>query len=225
MFHTSSSSSSLRNPASAPYEGEHHHPPSLLSSSFPTSSYFLQRSSRSQTLPLASGVSDQRSFSEFDQEPVRRVLSTGDLQCTNGGSFALSDAVASARVGRYSAEERRERIERYRSKRNQRNFHKKITYACRKTLADSRPRVRGRFARNGEIEHETETETDTSARGFDNWNSWHVAGDVGDGGAEEWWKQMQAALLTADEEDSGYDEELWANLDSVFAMDLGGSFS
>lgn len=31
------------------------------------------------------------------------------------------------RVGRYNAEERRERIERYRSKRNQRNFQKKIT--------------------------------------------------------------------------------------------------
>ncbi|KAJ1273649.1 hypothetical protein BS78_05G001000 [Paspalum vaginatum] len=49
---------------------------------------------------------------------------------------------------RYSAEERRERIDKYRSKRNQRNFQKKITYACRKTLADSRPRVKGRFARN-----------------------------------------------------------------------------
>lgn len=31
------------------------------------------------------------------------------------------------KVGRYSAEERREKIERYRTKRNQRNFHKKIT--------------------------------------------------------------------------------------------------
>lgn len=31
-----------------------------------------------------------------------------------------------AKVGRYTAEERKERIERYRSKRNQRNFNKKI---------------------------------------------------------------------------------------------------
>ena len=89
------------------------------------------------------------------------------------------------KVGRYSAEERKEKIERYRTKRNQRNFHKKITvmisratqsanaipmytcplmhlllqsgplqYACRKTLADSRPRVQGRFARNAETEAE-----------------------------------------------------------------------
>ncbi|EEF29567.1 conserved hypothetical protein [Ricinus communis] len=53
---------------------------------------------------------------------------------------------------KYSPEEKKERIERYRSKRTQRNFNKKIKYACRKTLADSRPRIRGRFARNDEIE-------------------------------------------------------------------------
>ncbi|KAI3667598.1 hypothetical protein L6452_42664 [Arctium lappa] len=52
----------------------------------------------------------------------------------------------------YSPKEKRERIERYRSKKNQRNFNKKIKYVCRKTLADSRPRIQGRFARNDEIE-------------------------------------------------------------------------
>ncbi|KAK3004822.1 hypothetical protein RJ639_017935 [Escallonia herrerae] len=57
---------------------------------------------------------------------------------------------ASSKVGRYSAEERKERIHRYRAKRNQRNFNKTIKYACRKTLADNRPRIRGRFARNDE---------------------------------------------------------------------------
>ncbi|KAH9624388.1 hypothetical protein KSS87_011899 [Heliosperma pusillum] len=53
---------------------------------------------------------------------------------------------------RYSPTEKKERIERYRSKKSQRNFNKKIQYTCRKTLADSRPRVRGRFARNNELE-------------------------------------------------------------------------
>nr|KYP68443.1 Zinc finger protein CONSTANS-LIKE 3 [Cajanus cajan] len=56
-----------------------------------------------------------------------------------------------SRTSPYSPEEKKVRIERYRSKRNQRNFGKKIKYACRKTLADSRPRIRGRFARNDEI--------------------------------------------------------------------------
>ncbi|KAG6589308.1 Zinc finger protein CONSTANS-LIKE 5, partial [Cucurbita argyrosperma subsp. sororia] len=54
------------------------------------------------------------------------------------------------KVGRYSEEVRKERILRYLKKRNQRNFNKTIKYACRKTLADRRIRVRGRFARNNE---------------------------------------------------------------------------
>ncbi|KAF0893326.1 hypothetical protein E2562_023960 [Oryza meyeriana var. granulata] len=52
---------------------------------------------------------------------------------------------------RLTAEQRKEKIHRYIKKRNERNFSKKIKYACRKTLADSRPRVRGRFAKNDEL--------------------------------------------------------------------------
>ena len=52
------------------------------------------------------------------------------------------------RVGRLSAAERAQKILKYRQKRHERNFTKRIKYQCRKTLADSRPRVRGRFARN-----------------------------------------------------------------------------
>ncbi|GLI67245.1 hypothetical protein VaNZ11_011427 [Volvox africanus] len=51
-------------------------------------------------------------------------------------------------IGRLTPEERLQRILRYRSKRNTRNFNREIKYQCRKTLADSRPRVGGRFARN-----------------------------------------------------------------------------
>ncbi|XP_022720626.1 zinc finger protein CONSTANS-LIKE 12-like [Durio zibethinus] len=54
------------------------------------------------------------------------------------------------KVARYNPEEKQERISKYRAKRNQRNFNKKIKYACRKTLADNRLRFRGRFARNDE---------------------------------------------------------------------------
>ncbi|KAK8691428.1 hypothetical protein V6N13_074939 [Hibiscus sabdariffa] len=55
------------------------------------------------------------------------------------------------KVGRYSVEERKDKILRYLKKRSQRNFNKTIKYACRKTLADRRVRVRGRFARNSEL--------------------------------------------------------------------------
>ncbi|EPS67327.1 hypothetical protein M569_07448, partial [Genlisea aurea] len=60
-----------------------------------------------------------------------------------------------------SAEERRTKIHRYINKRNHRNFAKRIKYACRKALADSRPRVRGRFAKNDEFERiECDTDDD-----------------------------------------------------------------
>ncbi|XP_022958595.1 zinc finger protein CO3-like [Cucurbita moschata] len=105
------------------------------------------------------------SESEFFSSQIRRVFSTGDLQNSSmgrsrtgcgQGSFSspLSEngslEEGNFKVGRYSAEERKERISKYRAKRRQRNFNKTIKYACRKTLADNRPRIRGRFARNDE---------------------------------------------------------------------------
>ncbi|KAK9079634.1 hypothetical protein SSX86_001307 [Deinandra increscens subsp. villosa] len=98
----------------------------------------------------------------FSSTHMRRVCSTGDLQSpkVKESSQRLSSSPlatessfmeeANFKVGRYNAEERKEKILRYRAKRTQRNFNKTIKYACRKTLADNRPRIRGRFARNDE---------------------------------------------------------------------------
>ncbi|KAA8522432.1 hypothetical protein F0562_013207 [Nyssa sinensis] len=96
----------------------------------------------------------------FPTGQIRRVCSTGDLQKIKANhrlspSPLTTDSAfieeTNFKVGRYSAEERKERIHRYRAKRSLRNFNKTIKYACRKTLADNRPRIRGRFARNDEI--------------------------------------------------------------------------
>ncbi|WOL00172.1 hypothetical protein Cni_G08885 [Canna indica] len=88
------------------------------------------------------------------------AYSAGDpLQVISGGSQhpvagssrrspSLPMEDSSFKVCRLSPEERKVKIHRYMKKRNKRNFNKKIKYACRKTLADSRPRVRGRFAKN-----------------------------------------------------------------------------
>ncbi|CAA2965031.1 zinc finger CONSTANS-like [Olea europaea subsp. europaea] len=101
--------------------------------------------------------------SDFSYGQIRRDCSTGYLQKMKTNTQtrnALSSSPLSTersfvedpnfKVRRYSAEERRERIHRYRAKRTQRNFNKTIKYACRKTLADNRLRVHGRFARNDE---------------------------------------------------------------------------
>ncbi len=53
-------------------------------------------------------------------------------------------------IGRLSLEERQRRIERYRAKRNTRVWVKKISYSCRKRVADLRPRVKGRFIAKNE---------------------------------------------------------------------------
>ena len=46
---------------------------------------------------------------------------------------------------------RMEALARFRSKRANRSFTKKVRYECRKQLADSRPRVKGRFVRKVEM--------------------------------------------------------------------------
>lgn len=75
-------------------------------------------------------------------------------------------------ANKLTSEERKEKIDRYLKKRTERNFSKKIKYACRKTLADSRPRVRGRFAKNDEFgeqhrntcnTHEEDTDEDVKS--------------------------------------------------------------
>ncbi|KAK4789280.1 hypothetical protein SAY86_020599 [Trapa natans] len=127
-------------------------------------------------------------FADQDDGPVRRVYSAGDLQRMNGAMSTMATMESCGykrsesprlplmsessliiegmnRACRYSPKEKKERIERYRSKRNKRNFNKKIKYACRKTLADSRPRIRGRFARNDEPDRKS-----TSPRMEDEWN-------------------------------------------------------
>ncbi|CAM0882941.1 unnamed protein product [Alopecurus aequalis] len=181
--------------------------------------------------------------------PVRRVFSTGDLQGMNGSSPVQSgdscgqDAGGgpfSQKVGRYSAEERKERVERYRLKRHQRNFTKKITYACRKSLADSRPRVKGRFARNGETEAENYDDREASDNSYEycgysepsTGNSCYTGKQesvatatlVGGSDNGEWWWRAPGATVEAEgQRQIGFDvvdEELWATLGDMLSVNL-----
>ncbi|KAM7466399.1 hypothetical protein LguiB_013961 [Lonicera macranthoides] len=113
----------------------------------------------------------------FYQEPLPRVYNSSEIQALSNESQHLVNGVGSSsttlgseitsledstfKVRKLSAEQRKEKIHRYMKKRNERNFSKKIKYACRKTLADSRPRVRGRFAKNDEFGDTTRTTCST----------------------------------------------------------------
>ncbi|MED6203592.1 hypothetical protein PIB30_000674 [Stylosanthes scabra] len=85
---------------------------------------------------------------DFFRGQIRRVFSAGDLKKMHATETCSERDEAKLKVGRYSAQERKEKISKYRAKRSQRKFNKTIKYACRKTLADNRVRIRGRFARN-----------------------------------------------------------------------------
>ncbi|CAA0812988.1 CCT motif family protein [Striga hermonthica] len=92
-------------------------------------------------------------FPVLDFEAVygmRRAFSEGDMKTldNNGNVSQVQSPVGHPKVPSISAsEERREKLSRYWSKKSRRNFDRKIKYACRKALADSQPRVRGRFAK------------------------------------------------------------------------------
>ena len=59
-----------------------------------------------------------------------------------GGAPAPSVAVVASK-----GKEREARLMRYREKRKNRRFHKTIRYASRKAYAETRPRIKGRFAK------------------------------------------------------------------------------
>mmetsp|Transcript_45617 Transcript_45617/g.74361 ORF Transcript_45617/g.74361 Transcript_45617/m.74361 type:complete len:223 (-) Transcript_45617:878-1546(-) len=87
------------------------------------------------------GLNDDRGLEDF-----------GALHSPSDASIAAAMVAASWASGlRYPEEVRKERVRRYLFKRNKRRFGpKKIRYEVRKTLADQRPRVKGRFAKPNE---------------------------------------------------------------------------
>jgi hypothetical protein len=94
------------------------------------------------------------------------VLSTAPLVSTvssinipvgaSSGSPTLSlDLVnKDGRIGIYLPEARRARIARFHAKRAKRIWRKRIKYDCRKKLADSRPRIKGRFVKRSDMEED-----------------------------------------------------------------------
>ncbi|RZR78200.1 hypothetical protein BHM03_00003475 [Ensete ventricosum] len=257
-------------------DGSLHHPVSssvahgllpLPSSSPPhTSGCYLHRSSSTHSLafhhrhllksidaPPQPAYSSSPSSSScdrlnFNASPVRRVVSTGDLQVAKASIF-LRLHPSSSHFGWFLAPQNRifdnrgcmactrapgsGDTARRRGRKGSRDTGASVTRGTStrrspfvsidpsKTLADGRPRVRGRFVRNGETETEVETETEATAGnslecfsyGNDEQNQSRSMGG-------EWSSQLQAALETDEEHEDYYDEELLASFADVFSMDI-----
>jgi hypothetical protein len=86
---------------------------------------------------------------------LRRAYSEGDIQNLGSNNIRMVNPAGNVHtsferlltINDLKSEERRQKLSRYRKKKIKRNFGRKIKYACRKALADSQPRVRGRFAK------------------------------------------------------------------------------
>jgi CCT motif len=84
--------------------------------------------------------------------------STGDT--SNAAAVAASTTAAltlellnkDGRIGIYLPDARRARIARFHAKRSKRIWRKRIKYDCRKKLADSRPRIKGRFVKRSDMD-------------------------------------------------------------------------
>ena len=75
-----------------------------------------------------------------------KPAATGAEKIKETGVLAIPDD-GQPRIGIYTLPERRDRVARFHAKRKRRVWSKRINYTCRKKLADSRPRVGGRFVK------------------------------------------------------------------------------
>ncbi|KAL9225398.1 hypothetical protein vseg_001330 [Gypsophila vaccaria] len=108
------------------------------------------------SMEWVSGASVTPNFLDFPEIDfsgaygMRRAFSDGDIKTLANGkntSLGHSPLQPPLLIGSCTSEDRQQKLSRYRNKRSRRNFGRKIKYACRKALADSQPRVRGRFAK------------------------------------------------------------------------------
>lgn len=92
------------------------------------------------------------------------LLNSSSSSITNNQIQPLipeSQMASAYRIGRYTPAERQMRLERYRGKRKQRNYNRRVKYDCRKMIADKRKRVQGRFVKR-EQEMELQEQDDKS---------------------------------------------------------------
>lgn len=80
------------------------------------------------------------------------ALNSSPSNVSSPATFQMELLNKDGRIGIYLPEARKARIARFHAKRKMRIWRKRIKYDCRKKLADSRPRIKGRFVKRSDME-------------------------------------------------------------------------
>jgi hypothetical protein len=80
------------------------------------------------------------------------ALNSSSSNVSSPATFQMELLNKDGRIGIYLPEARIARIARFHAKRKMRIWRKRIKYDCRKKLADSRPRIKGRFVKRSDID-------------------------------------------------------------------------
>ena len=103
-------------------------------------------------------ILSQISFSSMEvgivPEDTRPDVSNTNILRTSG-AVELSGHSLQTPV-HFSSMDREAPVLRYKEKKQVRKFQKTIRYATRKAYAEARPRIKGRFAKRSDIEHEVD---------------------------------------------------------------------
>jgi hypothetical protein len=97
---------------------------------------------------MSSSPDNSSTVQDVSSSYLRRSESSVDL---------FSSAAAAGHMSpQFMAMDREARVHRYREKRKMRRFEKTIRYASRKAYAETRPRIKGRFAKRADADLEVD---------------------------------------------------------------------
>lgn len=103
--------------------------------------------SRSSSAAVSASTKSSSSFAHGSAVGLTSVA-------LNSSTLSLELLNKEGRIGIYLPDARRARIARFHAKRSKRIWRKRIKYDCRKKLADSRPRIKGRFVKRSDMDED-----------------------------------------------------------------------